>query len=188
MSKILIVSGHPDLDNQSFSNQHILQQLGERLPQAEIHYLHQAHRHYEFDVAAEQQRLKQADVIVLQFPMFWYGVPALMKKWLDDVFVHGFAYSSSGSHLQGKTLLLSFTSGAAAEDYRYDGEQHYPIEDFLPPFKNLATYCDMTWGGYVYSGGLFYLPDLDSKAQAQMQQTTENHIEQLIKILTESAV
>ncbi|GAA78249.1 NAD(P)H-dependent oxidoreductase [Pseudoalteromonas sp. BSi20495] len=183
MSNILIVSGHPDLDTESFSNKYIMQQLGNRLPQGSIHYLHQAHKNYEFDIAAEQERLKKVDVIVLQFPMYWYGLPALMKKWLDDVFAHGFAYGSTGSHLQGKKLILSFTSGGPEEDYRYDGEQGYPVNDFLPPFKSLAMYCEMTWGGYVYSGGLLYLPNLSETTKSEMQEVVENHIKRLLNQL-----
>ncbi|WP_170064887.1 hypothetical protein [Neisseria iguanae] len=53
MNHILIISGHPDLDTASFSNQHILQKIAEKLPFVEIRYLHKAHQNYEFGIAAE---------------------------------------------------------------------------------------------------------------------------------------
>lgn len=44
------------------------------------------------DVVAEQEKLLWADAVVVQFPMWWYGLPAIMKGWFDRVFVRGFGY------------------------------------------------------------------------------------------------
>jgi NAD(P)H dehydrogenase (quinone) len=44
------------------------------------------------DVRAEQHRLLAADLLVLQFPLWWYGMPAMLKGWIDRVFECGFAY------------------------------------------------------------------------------------------------
>ncbi|MGV9802837.1 NAD(P)H-dependent oxidoreductase [Mycobacterium sp. NPDC003449] len=46
------------------------------------------------DVAAEQQKLRDADALVIQFPLWWYGMPAILKGWFDRVFVSGFAFGS----------------------------------------------------------------------------------------------
>lgn len=44
------------------------------------------------DVAGEQDKLRRADAIVVQFPLWWYGMPAILKGWFDRVFVSGFAF------------------------------------------------------------------------------------------------
>ncbi|ADG78959.1 NAD(P)H-dependent oxidoreductase [Tsukamurella paurometabola] len=44
------------------------------------------------DVRAYQQRLLAADLLVLQFPLWWYGMPAILKGWIDRTFERGFAY------------------------------------------------------------------------------------------------
>jgi len=44
------------------------------------------------DVAAEQGKLRRADALVVQFPLWWYGMPAILKGWFDRVFVSGFAF------------------------------------------------------------------------------------------------
>ncbi|HLS13578.1 MAG TPA: NAD(P)H-dependent oxidoreductase [Beutenbergiaceae bacterium] len=44
------------------------------------------------DVRREQARLRAADVLVLQFPLWWTGMPAILKGWVDRVFSHGFAF------------------------------------------------------------------------------------------------
>ncbi|GAB4085612.1 NAD(P)H-dependent oxidoreductase [Myceligenerans cantabricum] len=44
------------------------------------------------DLRAEQAKLRDADLIVLQFPLWWYGVPAILKGWIDRTMVNGFAF------------------------------------------------------------------------------------------------
>ena len=49
------------------------------------------------DVEAEQQKLLWADAVLLSFPMWWFGMPAILKGWVDRVFAYGFAYGV-GTH------------------------------------------------------------------------------------------
>lgn len=44
------------------------------------------------DIRAEQAKLRRAELVVLQFPLWWYGVPAILKGWFDRVLVNGFAF------------------------------------------------------------------------------------------------
>lgn len=44
------------------------------------------------EVLAEQSKLRQANAVVVQFPLWWYGMPAILKGWFDRVFVSGFAF------------------------------------------------------------------------------------------------
>lgn len=46
------------------------------------------------DVASEQAKLRAADAIIVQFPLWWYGMPAILKGWFDRVFVSGFAFGT----------------------------------------------------------------------------------------------
>lgn len=178
MKKILVVSGHPDL-GRSIANKTILEELRQRLPEAETVFLDQLYPDFRIDADAERERLLRADGIVLQFPLYWYGVPALMKKWMEDVFVHGFAHGSAGQRLQGKKLIVSFTSGAPEEMYCRGGKQNYPIEDFLPPLRQFAGLCGMEWKGFVFSGGFGSCVDdaLEQKRRAR------EHAAKLVSLL-----
>lgn len=49
------------------------------------------------DVAAEQEKLGAADALIVQFPLWWYGMPAILKGWFDRVFVSGFAFGTDPS-------------------------------------------------------------------------------------------
>ncbi|MBM3601176.1 MAG: NAD(P)H-dependent oxidoreductase [Alphaproteobacteria bacterium] len=44
------------------------------------------------DVATEQDKLLWADTVILQFPFWWFSMPAILKGWIDRVFAKGFAY------------------------------------------------------------------------------------------------
>ena len=57
---------------------------------------------FQIDVEHEQSALLAHDRVIFQFPMYWYSVPPLLKKWLDDVLTYGFAYGSSGDKLAGR--------------------------------------------------------------------------------------
>jgi NAD(P)H dehydrogenase (quinone) len=56
------------------------------------------------DIRAEQRKIDWADAVVLQFPLWWYGMPAILKGWFDRVFVKGYAYGVSDPDVPGRTL------------------------------------------------------------------------------------
>lgn len=89
MKNILIVSGYTDLNN-SVANKKILEELNKYLPNAEIDYLSELYQDYRINVEIEQDKLLKADIIVLQYPLFWYSMPSLLEKWMEEVFKHGF--------------------------------------------------------------------------------------------------
>ncbi|MDJ0814467.1 MAG: NAD(P)H-dependent oxidoreductase [Woeseiaceae bacterium] len=110
-----------------------------------------------FDINAdiEQRRLLDHDVILFQFPMFWYSTPSIIKEWQDLVLEHGFAYGSGGDKLAGKTMMLAITAAGPEDAYSTGGYQHYPIRDFLRPLEQTARLCDMRFAPpYVLYGSL----------------------------------
>lgn len=109
----------------------------------------------EIDVSREQARLMAHDVIVFQFPLYWYSTPSLLKEWQDLVLQHGFAYGHGGDKLAGKTLLLAITAGGSQEAYSPEGYQQHTIRSFLTPLQQTAALCQMTFAApYVLFGAL----------------------------------
>src|SRR6266571_7620050 len=75
------------------------------------------------DIEREQEKLMWADAVILQFPMWWYSMPAILKGWVERVYAYGFAYGV-GEHsdqrwgdrfgegsLAGKRAMLIVTTG-----------------------------------------------------------------------------
>ncbi|RVU06453.1 flavodoxin family protein [Novosphingobium umbonatum] len=184
MSKVLILSGHPDLDA-SLANRIILSDLAdERGIAPEIRRLDRLYPDYRIDVAAEQTALVAADVIVWQFPFYWYALPALFKKWVDDVLVFGFAHGVGGDKLHGKTLVLSFTTGAPEAAYAHGQPMNHTVEEFLPPLRQTAALCGLKLADPVHSHGMMFIPGVTSDAQrAEVEARAHNHAARLIATL-----
>ena len=126
MNNVLIISGHTDLAT-SVANKTILETLARRLPEAEIVKLDELYPDFKINVEAEQQRLLRADIIVLQYPLFWYSATSLLERWMEETFRHGFSHGSTGDKLKGKKLVLSFTTGAPETMYGREGAMGYDI-------------------------------------------------------------
>jgi putative NADPH-quinone reductase len=110
---------------------------------------------FEIDIDREQQRLLDHDVILFQFPLFWYSTPSMLKEWQDLVLEHGFAYGCDGDKLAGKRMQLAITTAGPAEAYAPDGYQRFALRTFLTPLEQTATLCDMRFGApYVLHGAL----------------------------------
>ncbi|CAJ1050097.1 NAD(P)H dehydrogenase 1 [Morone saxatilis] [Xyrichtys novacula] len=77
------------------------------------------------DIVEEQKKVKEAELIIFQFPLYWFSVPAIMKGWMDRVLTQGFAFSLERMYNNGifkdKKAMLSFTTGATESMFRPDG-------------------------------------------------------------------
>jgi NAD(P)H dehydrogenase (quinone) len=100
------------------------------------------------DVAAEQAKLLGVDAVILQFPLWWYGLPAILKGWIDRVYAFGFAYGyKNGTNeyrfgdgiLKGKRALVNVMAGGPAADYGPRGING-PIDQLLFPLTHGALF------------------------------------------------
>uniref|UniRef100_A0A8C5QXK9 NAD(P)H dehydrogenase [quinone] 1 n=1 Tax=Leptobrachium leishanense TaxID=445787 RepID=A0A8C5QXK9_9ANUR len=77
------------------------------------------------DIMEEQKNLEAADLVIFQFPMYWFGLPAMLKGWFDRVLTQGFAYSMQNMYDDGnfknKKALLSFSTGGLESMYTPTG-------------------------------------------------------------------
>lgn len=178
MSKVLVISGHPNLAS-SNTNTVILDELEFQLENVEIRKLDQLYPDYKIDVDVEQQALITADVVILQFPFYWYSVPALMKKWLDDVFSYNFAYGASGDKLKGKDLILSFTVGGPEESYDAQGYNHFEIAQLMRPLQQTVYMAQMNYVKPVYTHRMVYIPGVYNKLE-DVQSRAKNHASELV--------
>ena len=109
----------------------------------------------DIDPDAEQQRLLNHDVVLFQYPIFWYSTPSILKEWQDLVLEHGFAYGNGGDRLAGKRMLLAITVAGTQDAYSPGGYQRYPVRDFLRPLEQTARLCEMQFSApYVLYASL----------------------------------
>lgn len=84
------------------------------------------HNGFADDIQAEIDKLLWCQFLILQFPLWWFSVPAMMKGWIDRVFANDVAYGASGRRfdaggLRGRTAMLTITTGCYPEMVEPDG-------------------------------------------------------------------
>ena len=130
--------------------------------------LYRDYPRFDIDVNVEQKRLLDHDVILFQFPFFWYSTPSIIKEWQDLVLEHGFAYGADGDRLKGKRMMLAISAAGPREAYTHDGFQQYPIRTFLTPLEQTARLCEMRFSApYVLYASL----------RAPVEGTLQPHVE-----------
>lgn len=107
----------------------------------------------ERSVRREIERLERADLVIFQYPLWWHAQPAMLKGWMDRVFVYGGLYTGKvrydRGHFRGRRAICSITTGAPEAVFGRFGRggdidllmwpMHYSLYymgyDVLPPFR-----------------------------------------------------
>ena len=146
--QVLVLLAHPALE-QSRINQRLLRAVADlggtdaSATRIRVRDLYALYPDYLIDVQAERSLLAAAQLVVWQHPIHWYGMPPLMKLWLDEVLGFGWAYGPGGHALAGKHLWLVASTGSREEAYHPSGHNRYFFDAFLPPYEQTATLCGM---------------------------------------------
>lgn len=142
-ARILLLFAHPAF-HRSRANRRLVEAVV-GLPGLTWRDLYEEYPDFNVDVAAEQALLSACDVLVLQHPLYWYSVPALLKEWLDLVLEYGFAYGAGGDRLHGKRFLSAITTGGGPQTYGRGGVNGFTVHELLAPLRQTARFCGMRW-------------------------------------------
>ncbi|MED1943814.1 NAD(P)H-dependent oxidoreductase [Brevibacillus formosus] len=139
--KTLVIVTHPSIET-SVINKRWVEELKKYPEKYTVHELHKAYPDGKIDVEKEQQLVESHGNLVLQFPIYWFNCPPLLKKWLDDVFAYGWAYGSKGGDkLKNRKAAIAVSAGIRKEDYQEEGRYRYTLEQILTPFETTFRYC-----------------------------------------------
>lgn len=127
------------------------------------------------DVRIEQEKLAAAELLVIQFPLWWYGTPAILKGWVDRVLTSGFAYGDvdpelgiprryGDGGLVGRKALIIVTAG---EDERSIGSRGVSgdLESLLFPLTH-----GVLWYVGIETLALHVIHDADGLDGAAVEQ------------------
>ncbi|MDE2435183.1 MAG: NAD(P)H-dependent oxidoreductase [Sphingomonadales bacterium] len=99
------------------------------------------------DISAEIEKLQWADLLVLNFPLWWCSVPAILKGWIDRVLVSGLCYGGMRFYdrggMVGKQAMLALSLGGREHMFAADGI-HGEIAPLLSPIQR----CTLAYVGY----------------------------------------
>ena len=138
---VLILAAHPDLAHSRVTR--ALLARAREAPRVRVRDLYALYPDYVVDAHAEQVALDAARLVVWLHPIHWYGMPPLMKLWLDQVLSFGWAYGPGGHALQGKDLWLVTSTGGPGESYHPASYNRYFFDAFLPPYDQTAALIGM---------------------------------------------
>ncbi len=97
------------------------------------------------DIVAEQHKVRRADLVILQYPMWWFGPPAILKGWIDRVFTRGFGYMPGRKYdtglMHGKLAMVSVTTGTSSDTYAPDGVDGALLDVLWPVHNGFLRYA-----------------------------------------------
>jgi NAD(P)H dehydrogenase (quinone) len=132
------------------------------------------------DIQEEIGKLLWCDLLILNFPVYWFSVPAILKGWIDRVLVSGLVYGGKRFYdqggLKGKRAALSMTIGGQPHMLEAGGV-HGPLEDMLRPLQR---------GTLAYTGldvlppfvG-WHVPYIGDEARADLMRDYRSYLEHL---------
>jgi NAD(P)H dehydrogenase (quinone) len=100
------------------------------------------------DIQGELEKLQWCDLLIFNFPIYWFSVPAILKGWIDRVFVSGYCYGGKRFYdqggLKGKKGMLTFTLGGREHMFG-DDAIHGDMNTILRPIlRGAMAYVGLT--------------------------------------------
>ncbi|MGU3373312.1 NAD(P)H-dependent oxidoreductase [Chryseobacterium sp. M5A1_1a] len=129
MKKTLVVFAHPYLEH---SNSNV-----------ELINFYVRHQHYtlrdlyeeypDFHIAAfrERKRLANYERFVFQFPLIWFGMPPLLRLWIDEVFDRDWLQPGNVNPLENKEVYILVTTGGKERSFSKEGTYQYSVDELI---------------------------------------------------------
>jgi len=132
------------------------------------------------DIQAEIARVDACDLLIFNFPLFWFSVPAILKGWIDRVFVSGHFYGGKRFYdqggMRGKTAMLCLTLGGQAHMFGPEAI-HGEMESLLRPIQQgVLAYCGFT---VLPPFVAYHVPYVSDEARHKMLADYRAHLQHL---------
>ncbi len=182
MKNVLVLLAHPNID-ESHANKLIINEL-KQIKTVAVRDLSKLYPDFKINVEAEHDALLKANIIVFQFPLFWYSVPPILKQWMDSVLTHGFAFGENGDRLKDKELWVSVTAGGPEDSYSSNGYNNYKLEQLLYPLYQTANHTHMKLTQVVKSFKMEYIPNIQNNLE-DVELKAKEHASILLNLIKE---
>jgi putative NADPH-quinone reductase len=140
---ILVLYAHPAPQRSPVNRR--LAQAARALPGVALQDLYELYPDFDIDADHERSLLAGAHLVVFLHPIRWYGMPSMLKEWMDVVLLPGWAYGEGEQALRGKSCWLVTTTGSSPDAFQEGGRHGHPLDAFLLPMRQAAQLCGMDW-------------------------------------------
>lgn len=148
----------------------------EELAHVETRDLYELYPNLHIDVQDEQRALRRADVVVFQFPIYWFSSPAILKEWQDVVLTREFAYGDGEKALNDKLFMLAVSTGGTLQSYSAEGRHGAELAGYLAPFEQTARFCGMK------PVEPFVVQNAGELSSVQLEQTVQDYSSKLVTL------
>ncbi|MFJ7281719.1 NAD(P)H-dependent oxidoreductase [Pseudomonas sp. NPDC099000] len=158
-------------------------------PEYLIYALEQRHNHSQNtlapDIQDELDKLLKADLVIFNFPIYWFSMPAIMKGWIDRVLISGVCYGGKRFYdqggLAGKKAMLAITIGGQPHMLVKDGV-HGELNDMLKPIlRGTLAYTGMA---VLPTFVAYHVPYISLEARANLLEQYRQHLRSLDTLQT----
>ncbi|MES2131896.1 MAG: NAD(P)H-dependent oxidoreductase [Bacteroidota bacterium] len=130
---------------------------------------------FEASLKEEMDKLEWCDTLIFNFPLWWFGLPAILKGWVDRVFAMGFSYGAGkgvydNGTFKDKTAFCTFTTGGSEVAYGPTGKNG-SLDTILYPIQH----------GMLYFVGMKVLPPFICFSPARITDEERTHQIELYK-------
>jgi putative NADPH-quinone reductase len=144
---ILVLYAHPAPQRSPVNRR--LAEAARGIPGVAVQDLYELYPDFDIDADRERSLLAAAHVVVFLHPIRWYGMPSMLKEWMDVVLRPGWAYGMGADgpthSLRAKSCWLVTTTGSGPEAYQAGALHGHPFDAFLLPIRQAAALCGMDW-------------------------------------------
>ncbi|XP_077375350.1 NAD(P)H dehydrogenase [quinone] 1 isoform X2 [Festucalex cinctus] len=141
------------------------------------------------DIVAEQRKVEEAELIIFQFPLYWFSVPAIMKGWMDRVLTQGFAFSLEKMYNNGifKNGTLHFCGFQVLAPQMFWSPAHCPagvrtamLKEWHTRLQGLLnekclTFAPCEWFDLSFEKGFLLRPKVKEEQKSNAYGITTGH-------------
>lgn len=175
--KTLVIVAHPSMET-SIINKRWVEELNKYPEKYTVHELYKVYPDEKnIDVEKEQHLIESHGNLILQFPIHNFNCPHLLKKWIDDVFIDGFAFGSNGDKLKNRKAALAVSAGSRKEYYSEKGRYRYTLDQLLAPFETTFLYCGADYRSFFALYGSESEPGENDPSASELNDQTASKLE-----------
>ena len=183
MKNILVINGHeyypyaPGKLNKTLFSQ-IIDTLKEK------HEIKTTIVQHGYDIKEEQDKFKWADVVIFQTPIYWMGLPAILKNYIDKVFEYNIFFKGGESYGRGglmkdKKYMISTTWNAPESSFNKKDEffQGKSVDETLVQIHKTLEFVGMTPLKSFSCNDVVINPDIDKFTKG-----LDNHLKEVFHL------
>ena len=133
MKKTLVLFAHPYFEH-STTNVRLLECYDD-LDNVTFRDLYEDYPDFHIQPFRERKRIVEYNRIIFHFPIIWFGLPPLLKLWIDEVFDMRWVSENGINILSGKDALIITSVGGREANYTSEGKYETTVEELLAGLK-----------------------------------------------------